>query len=302
MNSAFEAGGAKGVCAVTGAHGYVGSMLCHALRSAGWRVVSLSRRAARSADEISWSLEEPGSAIADELKARAASTLIHAAWDLRLVRPRDLERVNVQGSLRLLAQAQAANLRRVVFISTISAFEGARSRYGQTKFTVERVTLGAGGIVLRPGMVYGENPGGMFAALKQRAMRSSILPLIGDGSYPQYLVHEDDLAAAVAHALSQSPLPGVPVTVAHPHPWPLRALFETMAGEQARALRFVSVPWPIVYRALRLGEAMGIKMDFRSDSVLSLVFQNPHPELNAKLLGVEPRPFPGRASAGPVRA
>ena len=46
------------VCALTGAHGYVGSALRRGLTAAGWTVVSLSRREKLAADEIRWSLED----------------------------------------------------------------------------------------------------------------------------------------------------------------------------------------------------------------------------------------------------
>ena len=55
--------------------------------------------------------------------------------------------------------------------------------------------------------------------------------------------------------------------------------------------RFVCIPWPLVYQGLRLTEAVGLKLGFRSDSVIGLVRHNRHPDLNASLLGVSPRPF-----------
>src|SRR6202453_2746168 len=213
------------VCALTGAHGYVGSALRRGLTTAGWTVVSLSRRENLSGDEIRWSLEDASAsgpnALREELRRREVSAVVHAAWDLRLVRPRELERVNVQGSLRLLDEAQAADVPRFVFISSISAFDEAESYYGKTKLAVERAVALRGGVVIRPGLVYGERPGGMFGALKAQAGKGAIIPLLGNGRYAQYLVHEDDLAAAVVAAVSAEEVPPKPVTVAHPDAWPL---------------------------------------------------------------------------------
>ena len=294
------------VCALTGASGYVGSVLRRALESAGWKVVALSRRAISdpaSRDQISWSLGAAANTpIQAQLQERGVSALVHAAWDLSLSNPREMERVNVLGSLALFEQARLANLRRTVFISSISAFAGARSLYGRHKLAVEHAALASGGLVIRPGMVYGEPAGAIFAALKRQAGRSSIIPLIGDGSYPQFMVHHDDLASAVVHALAAAPPPPVPVTVAHQHPWPLRILLEELARAQANAPHFLPLPWPLLYAALRAAEGLhlrtGFRSDsvlgrtgFRSDSVLSLVHQNPQPEMNAALLGVEPRLF-----------
>jgi len=288
------------VCALTGAHGYVGSALRRGLTAAGWTVVSLSRREKVAEDEIRWSLDEASGSgpntLREELRRREISAVVHAAWDLRLVRPRDLERVNVQGSLRLLEEARAAGVRRFVFISTISAFDEAESDYGKTKLAVERGVALQGGVVIRPGLVYGERPGGMFGALKTQAGRGAIIPLLGNGRYAQYLVHEDDLAAAVVAAVSLEKAPERPVTVAHPEPRPLRSLMRQLAESQGSHPRFVSVPWPLVYQGLKVTEALGLKLGFRSDSVIGLVRHNRHPDLNASLLGVAPRPFtdPGR--------
>src|SRR3984885_11262328 len=283
------------VCALTGAHGYVGSALRRGLTAAGWTVVSLSRRERLADDEIRWSLEEASgsgpNSLREELRRREVSAVVHAAWDLRLVRPRDLERVNVQGSLRLIDEARAAGVPRFVFISTISAFDEAESHYGKTKLAVERAVALQGGVVIRPGLVYGERPGGMFGALKAQASRGAIIPLLGNGRYAQYLVHEDDLAAAVIAAVSVEKVPRKPVTVAHPDAWPLRSLMEQLAQSAGSKPRFVFVPWLLVYQGLKLTEALGLKLGFRSDSVIGLVRHNRHPDLNASLLGVAPRPF-----------
>src|ERR1700678_1901431 len=150
------------ICALTGAHGYVGSALRRGLTTAGWTVVSLSRRENLSGDEIRWSLEDASAsgpnALREELRRREVSAVVHAAWDLRLVRPRDLERVNVQGSLRLLDDAHAAVVPRFVSISSISAFDESESYYGKTKLAVEHAVSLRGGVVIRPGLVYGERP------------------------------------------------------------------------------------------------------------------------------------------------
>ena len=286
------------VCALTGAQGYVGSALRRGLTAAGWTVVSLSRREKLAEDEIRWSLDQASAsqpnALGEELRRREVSAVVHAAWDLRLVRPRDLERVNVQGSLRLLEAARAANVPRFVFISTISAFEEAESYYGQTKLAVEREVARQGGVVIRPGLVYGERPGGMFGALKVQAAKGAIIPLLGNGRYAQYLVHEDDLAAAVVAAVSAEKVPQKPVTVAHPDGWPLRSLMQQLAQSAGSKPRFVCVPWQLVYQGLKFTEAAGVKLGFRSDSVIGLVRHNRHPDLNASLLGVSPRPFTGQ--------
>lgn len=134
----------------------------------------------------------------------------------------------------------------------------------------------------------------MFGALRAQAGRGAIIPLLGNGRYAQYLVHEDDLAAAIVAAVSTDKVPQKPVTVAHPDGWPLRTLMQQLAQSAGNKPRFISIPWPLVYHGLRLTEAVGLKLGFRSDSVIGLVRHDRHPDLNAGLLGVAPRPFTGQ--------
>jgi len=83
---------------------------------------------------------------------------------------------------------------KIIFLSSISAFEGCRSLYGKAKLEIEKVAADLGATIIRPGLVYGsERPGGMYGSLQRVVARFPIMPLIGSGKHLQYLVHEDDL-------------------------------------------------------------------------------------------------------------
>jgi nucleoside-diphosphate-sugar epimerase len=252
------------VAAVTGANGYVGGVIARAL---GPETVRLVRRPAGAGD-VGWAF---GDNPAEVLRARGVTRVVHAAWDMQASRLAELESGCVAGS-RVLLQAALAAGAGFTFISTISAFEGARSAYGQAKLQVERMVLAAGGNVLRPGLVYGDGEGGMFGSLRKTVGKARVVPLIGDGSAPQYLLHEKVLARAVLTEFE-----GV-VTVAEPVPVPFRELLLRIAAEQGRRVRLVPVPWQVFYAGFRGAEALGVSLGFKSDSVLSLVFQNPAPD------------------------
>jgi nucleoside-diphosphate-sugar epimerase len=252
------------VTAVTGANGYVGSVICAAL---GPETLRLVRRPAGKMD-VAWSL---GEYPAEVFRARGVTRVVHAAWDMQASRLAELEAGCVAGSKRLLDAAVAAGA-AFTFISTISAFEGARSAYGQAKLQVERMVLAAGGNVLRPGLVHGGGEGGMFGSLRQTVARAKVIPLIGDGSAPQYLLPEKLLAQAV-----RMDFKGV-LTVADPQPEAFRDLLRRIAAEQGKSPVLVPVPWQIFYAGFRGAEALRLKLGFKSDSVLSLIFQNPAPD------------------------
>ncbi len=258
------------VCAVTGASGYVGSRLAEALSRNG-TVVPLGRKAGHNG--IPWTFGTP---VAKELKARNIDALVHSAWDFRDTK------ADLQGSRQLLQDAKSAGVQRIVFISTISAFEAARSEYGKSKLAVERMVLEAGGTVIRPGLVWGNRPGGMFGSLRQQVSKGRSVPVIGDGRFPQFLVHEDDLAEAVVRAAQGEFGPRV-LTVANPRIWLLRDLILRMAAEEGKTVRLVEIPWRLIYTGLKTAELLGLKLSFRSDSVVSLVYQDPAPQFSGEI-------------------
>jgi hypothetical protein len=58
-------------------------------------------------------------------------------------------------------------------------------------------------------------------------------------------------------------------------------LLEALATAQGRSLTLVPVPWRAVWLALKTAETLGVRLNFRSDSLVSLINQNPHPDFSA---------------------
>jgi NADH dehydrogenase len=276
--------------AVTGASGYVGSLIVDAL-SQDHRIVELIRKPC-SPGQIAWSFGDAPEPLAHALREQQVDHLIHAAWDMTHRSASALEDRCVAGSARLLQACASVGVERLTFISTISAFADARSAYGRSKFMVERLFLEAGGTVLRLGLVHGEREGGMFGRLRRTARTGIFAPLIGPGS-PQYLLHQQTLAAAIASAV-RGAFDGEtrPITLAHPQPIPLPHLLSSLAAAEGRRLLFVPTPWRVLYGLLRALETLGLNLGVRSDSVLGLVHANARPDFEPmRAHGIEPVPF-----------
>jgi nucleoside-diphosphate-sugar epimerase len=289
-------GSPRGVCAVTGASGYVGSRLASHLASTGWQVKALVRSGSSLRDE-------PPAVVPFELAAGPArgtfdgvDALVHAAYDFGQTRWKDVVRVNVDGSRRLLQAAREANVRRIVFVSTVAAFPGARSMYGRAKLEVERMALDAGAVVVRPGLVWGPQGAAMFGALRRAIERLPIVPLPAPPELPLTVVYEDDLALFLGRLLEDWPDPGERLFVAAAEQvLTFGELLRSLSADKDAGPRFLAVPWLPVWRALQVLEAFGFKPPFPSDRLLSLVTTDREPLTRAsgasERYGVTFRPY-----------
>ena len=287
-------GQSPSVCAVTGASGYVGSIILQELRK-HMPVAAIVRNPKSEAD-IAWSL---GAAqdIAETLQARNVKTLVHAAWDMRANNLREMEKSCVRGSAALFEAAARAGVERIVFISSISAFELCRSAYGKTKLSVEKLLQGGANVVFRLGLVFGDKPGGVFGGIRRRVQNSRVLPLIGSGLTPQYLLHEKTLAETIVRAVRGDfdQTHAAPITLAHPKPWRFRDLVQSIAASEGRKVTLIPVPWQLLFVGIRAGEVFGLNPAFRRDSVISFVHYDRNPDFSLLCsLGIEPLPYEPR--------
>jgi len=279
------------VVAVTGATGFLGSRLVDAFRRRGCRVIAMSR-SSDGDDSIPFRL---GLGVSrDALRRGGVRALVHCAYDFTLTRWSEIDRINVGGSRLLFEAAAAAGVDTIVDVSSISAFPGATSLYGRAKLETEDAAQGVGAVVLRPGLIWADDPdtaGGMFGALAAAARRP-ILPIIGSGRYPQYLVHIDDLVDVVIGVCEGTISPAQdPLIVAAPAPVVFTDLVRRLAEPQ-RSPHLVRVPWRIVRAGLRAAELTRLPLGFRSDSVTSLVHHGPAPDATTLArLGIACREF-----------
>ena len=261
-------------CLVTGAGGYLGRRVKAALEQRGWRVIELTRNPKPGSGAVKFQL---GGEVSPEVFS-GATALVHCAYDFQQLSWTDIHRVNVVGSEKLLRAARLAKLANIVYISSISAFPGCRSLYGQAKLETETIAHAVGALVIRPGLIYGDSPDGMFGKLIGQVEKARVLPLFGGGSQIQYLVHEQDLTAFIADgAAGKISAPQTAVTVAHEQPWTFRQILEAIARAKGKKLSFLPVPWRLVWAAIKGAEGCRVPLSFRSDSLVSLIYQNPHP-------------------------
>jgi nucleoside-diphosphate-sugar epimerase len=279
----------KSVCAITGSNGYVGGCVKNYFAARGWEILELTRQPKANSRAGQFQL---GDDISPQLLS-GVSAFVHCAYDFKPLKWTEIFQINVDGSRKILEAARAAEIPKIIFISSISAFDGCKSLYGKAKLEIEKIALANGALVIRPGLVYGNGSGGMFGKLANQIRNSSVIPMIGDGSQIQFLVHNEDLCAFIEkYAAGKIQIALRILTAANEQPWPFKQLLLEIARAQNKKIKFIPLPWRLIWLGLKTAELCGLRLNFRSDSLISLMNQNPAPDFSENSqAGLICRPF-----------
>ncbi|WP_084496738.1 NAD-dependent epimerase/dehydratase family protein [Nocardia amamiensis] len=245
---------------LTGATGFLGRRVVHRLVADGHDVSALVRGAGRRiphATVVPGSLEDVE---AWEDRLAGIDVVVHAAGLVSTWAPqREFDEAIVAGTREVLAAAVRHGVRRFVYISSESVLQDGRpllditesqptpappsSRYGQAKLAAEHLIHAHAGaietIVLRPTFIWGSDSA-QLADLATRA-RAGRLPLIDQGMASFEHVHVDNVAAAVAAALSEG-APGGTYLITNAEPMPVREFLAGVLAAQGAPMPTRSVP------------------------------------------------------------
>jgi nucleoside-diphosphate-sugar epimerase len=275
---------------VTGAGGYLGGAVASLLREKGYDVVEYRRNASE---------DDNGSPVRGlQLDApigpdvfEGLHSLVLAAWDLSETNGAKSWERNVEGSKRIVSAARAAGVSRIVFVSSMSAYYGTHQNYGLMKLAVERAVLEIGGVVVRPGLVYGGTPGGMTLTLSRLA-RLPVIPVFRGANL--FTAHVDDVVGAVATLAADREVASAVVGLANPVPVPFKEIMRALGDAVGSSAKTIDIPWRPLLLLLQTLEKVGVPLPVRSDSLLGLVRPaSDVPGLDvAASLGLAFRPFP----------
>jgi NADH dehydrogenase len=182
--------------AITGAGGFIGSVLTQQALERGYEVMALARRPPPAGRWIPWELGKPLPA-----ECETADVLIHLASATLTAKgqlARALE-LDVSGT-RLLAES--AGPRRFIFLSSQSASAGARNMYGRSKFAIENLLEQDSEIIVKPGLVYDDAGGSVFGLL-EKLSRLPVVPSLATLPNIQP-IHVRDLAACILRIVETS--------------------------------------------------------------------------------------------------
>ncbi len=223
---------------VAGGSGFVGSHFVSLLKASRRPYVCISRPLLGDSQSLQKQLE-------------GAHTLVHILGKTNGT-DEALKQSNVEITKNLVKAAQAAGVKRLIYVSSVAAIR-RHGLYGQTKFEAEEI-IGASGIpylIFRPAYIFGrgdrQNTEMMIRTLKQ----FPVIPLLGGGDFKLQPVYVEDVTRLLFQALDSSDLNKV-YTVAGSRQISLKDMLLILSKELRVRRLLIPVPLKPVQMAVRV--------------------------------------------------
>jgi uncharacterized protein YbjT (DUF2867 family) len=195
------------VILVTGATGFVGGHVVHALRADDRPVRALIRDRRKAERLQAWGCEvAEGDVTRPETLAAALAacdTVVHLVA-IRQGRAEEFQRVMVDGTRNLLTAAREAGVRRFVHMSALGVSEETRHLvpYYGAKWDMEQDVKAAGipHVIFRPSFIFAKD-GGILPTFAKLAKLTPVTPIPGSGKQRIQPIWADDVGAYFSKAV-----------------------------------------------------------------------------------------------------
>ncbi len=194
---------------ITGATGFVGPHVVHALRERGLEVRALVRDRSDAGRLHAWGCETVIGDMTNAASLREAVAGCDAVVHLVAIlsgKPADFERIMVQGTRDLVAAAREAGVRRFVLMSALGTDAKTKDLvpYYGAKWEMEQIVKESGleHVIFRPSFVFGPG-GGALAQFRKIAKLAPVTPIVGPGTQRIQPIWVEDVAAFFAAAVDK---------------------------------------------------------------------------------------------------
>lgn len=252
----------KPTIGITGATGFIGSVLANYLAANGYHVIRFIRNVTSGADVDTRKYDLANPDVSADL-FRNIDILIHCAFVTK-DQHADAEQVNYSGTKRLVESCRSQGVKKIIFFSSITADEHARSAYAKGKFASHQLFNPDSDLIIRCSLVIGE--GGLFGRIIKYATSRSFIPLIGSGKQTIQFIVVEDLAKFVIESIHNE-RSGICV-LASPERVTYKQLFRVIAKVHGRNIIFVPVPIPILKTLLKISRFLRIRMPVSEENLL----------------------------------
>lgn len=249
---------------VTGASGFIGSHLVHALRTAGHYVIACARNPAHQIMRdsgiemirVEFTSDHDVSMWIPRLKD--VDVVINTVGIIREHGKQTFDALHSAAPIALFHACKQVHVKKVVQISALGADETAFSQYHVTKKAADDflMNLNIDWAVLRPSIVYG--PGAKSFAFFKGLSILPYVPLADLGDQVIQPIHIDDIVTAVLRLLEPEAPKQACIELVGPRVTSIKELLIQLrqwlgAGEP----RFIQIPYSLSLLAARLGGFLG---------------------------------------------
>lgn len=255
---------------LTGATGFIGGHLAHALLAAGHCVTG----AVRNPDLAHERVPGMGAVRVDYTHALTPSAwmplllgidvVINAVGILHESRGQSFDVLHHRAPRALFEACAAAGVQRVIQISALGANAEAQTEYFRSKKAVDDALtrLALDYVIVQPSIVYG--PGGGSAKLFSTMAKLPLIPVPGAGDQPIQPVYIEDLVDIVVELVEISQLPTRRIAVVGPQPLTLKTFYAGLRhalGIRSKP-RFLRMPMSLMHLSAGLGRYVpGVPLD-----------------------------------------
>ena len=247
---------------ITGATGFIGPKIVHALRAQERDVRVLVRRPERGARLAGWGAELVTGDLTDPASLRAASDgCTHVIHLVALLKGSadDFHRVMTEGTASLVAAAKDAGVERFVLMSALGTSATSKDTvpYYAAKWAEEQAVKGSGleHTIFRPSFVFGRDGGALPTFVKQ-VRYSPVVTVIGPGLQRSQPIWVDDVAAYFAQALDAPSAANRTFEIGGPDVVDWNGLYVRIARVLGKRRRLVHVPFGVARTGAQLTQRL----------------------------------------------
>ena len=247
---------------VTGATGFIGPKVVHALRARHLDVRALVRRPGRAEQLAAWGVELATGDVTNPASLKSAlqgcTHVVHLVAILS-GRTADFQRVMTQGTADLVAAAKEEGIERFVLMSALGTSEPTKDTvpYYAAKWAEEQEVVRSGleYVIFRPSFVFGRDGGALPTFMKQ-VRYAPIVTVIGPGLQRSQPVWVDDVAEYFARAVGEPHASNRTFELGGPDIVDWNELYVAIAKVLGKRRRLVHVPFGVARIGARLTQRL----------------------------------------------
>ena len=270
---------------ITGASGFLGGELIRHFTDKGWKVKALVRTVPKTTQKnVTYAAYDLTKEIAKG-SLKGCDFVVHTAYIKQDSEHPDAMNQNVVAAKNILAAAKSADVKKLLFMSSMSAHEDALSVYGKQKYSIEELFKDSQNVVIRSGMIIGD--GGIVQNMTNLMKKLHAVPLIGGGTQPIQIVGVYDLARVIEKLLVDTSLKGI-YTIATPRVYSYKEFYSAIAKHLKIKIAFVPVPFGLLLVALKTISFLHLPLNIGAENLLGMkMLRSAETTKDLRTIGVE---------------